>query len=164
MLDWPCYFWRILTVVAKIAGLSALTFILGGLSLPARGAESIAGSVKTTRGGAVVRRGAQIIPARAGMHLLVNDVLETSADGRLGAILQDGTGVGLGPNTELKIDSFVYEPADGKFGLLLRLARGVMAYFSGGIARLAPGSVTVETPVGVIGMRGTRMAVTIEGT
>jgi len=137
--------------------------MVGGLSFPARGAESIAGSVKTTQGGALVRRGAQVIPARAGMHLLVNDLLETSADGRLGAILQDGTGIGLGPNTQLKIDRFVYEPAEGKLGLLLRLVRGVMAYFSGGIARMAPGAVTVETPVGVVGMRGTRMAVTIDG-
>ncbi len=97
------------------------------------------------------------------MHLLVNDILQTSADGSLGAILQDGTGIGLGPNTELKIDSFVFEPVDGKFSLLLRLARGVIGYFSGRIARLSPGSVTVETPVGVIGLRGTHMAVSLEG-
>lgn len=138
--------------------------ILFLFTLSARGAESIAGSVKTVLGGAVVRRGTQTIPAHEGMHLLVNDILQTSADGRLGAILQDGTGIGLGPNTELKIDSFVFEPADGKFSLLLRLARGVMAYFSGRIARLAPGSVTVETPVGVIGLRGTHLAVSLDGT
>jgi hypothetical protein len=127
------------------------------------GAEEIAGSVKTAGGGAVVHRGSQTIPAQGGMHLLVNDVLQTSADGRLGVILQDGTGIGLGPNTELRIDNFVYDPSAGKLSLLLRLARGVMAYFSGGIARLAPGAVTVETPVGVIGLRGTHLAVTVEG-
>jgi hypothetical protein len=147
----------------RVTGVCAVILILGCLSLPASGAESIVGSIKTAQGGAVVLRGTQTIPAREGMHLLVNDILQTSADGRLGAILQDGTGIGLGPNTELKIDKFLYEPADGKLGLLLRLARGVMAYFSGRIARLAPGSVTVETPVGVIGLRGTQMAVTIEG-
>jgi len=110
-----------------------------------------------------VHRGEQTIPATAGMHLQVNDILQTSADGRLGAILQDGTGIGLGPNTELKIDSFIYDPANGKLSLILRLARGVMAYFSGRIAKLAPGAVTVETPVGVMGLRGTHMAVSIGG-
>jgi hypothetical protein len=119
--------------------------------------------VKTIQGGAVVHRGEQTIPATAGMHLQVNDILQTSADGRLGAILQDGTGIGLGPNTELKIDSFIYDPANGKLSLILRLARGVMAYFSGRIAKLAPGAVTVETPVGVMGLRGTHMAVSIGG-
>ena len=148
----------------KVTGVSVVILVLASLSLPAWGAESIVGSVKTAQGGAVIRRGVQTIPAHEGMHLLANDILQTSADGRLGAILQDGTGIGLGPNTELKIDSFIYEPSDGKLGLLLRLTRGVMAYFSGRIAHLAPGSVTVETPVGVIGLRGTQMAVTIEGT
>ena len=147
-----------------VTSVTALIMSVACLSLPAWAAETIAGSVKTAQGGAVVRRGTQTIPAREGMHLLVNDILQTSADGRLGAILQDGTGIGLGPNTELRIDSFLYEPSDGKLGLLLRLARGVMAYFSGRIAHLAPGSVTVETPVGVIGLRGTQMAVTVEGT
>jgi hypothetical protein len=133
------------------------------VTFSACGADDIVGSVKTALGGAEVRRGNDTLPARGGMHLLANDILRTSADGRLGVILQDGTGIGLGPNTELKIDSFVYDPSAGKLGLLLRLVRGVMAYFSGGIARLAPGSVTVETPVGVIGLRGTHLAVSLGG-
>ena len=142
----------------------AIFLILGCLRVDGWGAEPIAGSVKTVQGSAVVRRGAQTIPATEGMHLLVNDILQTSANGRLGAILQDGTGIGLGPSTELKIDSFIYEPADGKLSLILRLARGVLAYFSGRIARLSPGAVTVETPVGVMGLRGTHTAVSIGGT
>jgi hypothetical protein len=147
-----------------ITGVTATFLILLSLAFPMWGVDAIAGSVKTAQGGVVVHRGAQTIPATEGMHLLVNDILQTSADGRVGAILQDGTGIGLGPNTELKIDGFIYEPAQGKLALVLRLARGVMAYFSGRIARLAPGAVTVETPVGVMGLRGTRMAVSIGGT
>ena len=137
--------------------------ILVTLAFPCWGAEEIVGCIKTATGGAVVVRGSQSIPASDGMHLLANDVLRTSADGHLGAILQDGTGIGLGPNTELKIDSFIYEPANDKLGLVLRLVRGVIAYFSGRIAKLAPGTVTVETPVGVIGLRGTHLAVSIGG-
>lgn len=127
-------------------------------------AEDIVGSVKTAQGGAVVRRGNETIAARVSMHLLADDILQTSGDGRLGVILQDGTGIGLGPNTELRIATFIYDPSAGKFGLLLRLARGVIAYFSGRIAKFAPGSVTVETPVAVIGLRGTHLAVSVEGT
>lgn len=135
------------------------------ISLPSRviWAEDIVGCVKTVQGGAVIHRGTETIPATLGFRLLANDVLQTSGDGRLGIILQDGTGIGLGPNTELKIDNFVYEPSAGKLGLLLRLAHGVMAYFSGKIAQLAPGSVSVETPVAVIGLRGTHLAVSVDG-
>jgi hypothetical protein len=127
------------------------------------GAENFLGSVKTVRGGVVIRRGTATIPASEGLHLLLNDVLVTSADGQLGAILQDGTRIALGPNTELAIDRFAFEPAEGKFGLLLRLARGVLAYVSGKMAKFAPESIGVETPVGIVGLRGTELAVSIEG-
>ena len=100
---------------------------------------------------------------RTGMRLQLNDVLQTGADGRLGVILEDGTRIALGPNTELKVDQFVYQPAQGKFGLVLRLGRGVLAYISGRIAQFSAESVSIETPVGIIGLRGTHFAVSIEG-
>jgi hypothetical protein len=136
--------------------------ILNGSLLPIQGADTVIGCVKTAEG-AIVRRGTENIPAHEGIHLMLNDTLQTAAGGHVGAILQDGTRVSLGPNTELKIDQFVYEPAAGKFGLLLRLSRGVMGYISGKIAQFSPGSATVETPVGILGPRGTYLAVSLEG-
>src|SRR5215813_12463923 len=97
-----------------VLAVCASTFLL-------RAQEAFVGSIKTADGGSVVRRGASTVPTRVGLHLLLNDVLITSADGRLGVILEDGTRISLGPNTELTIDRFVYQPAEGKFGLLLRL-------------------------------------------
>jgi len=150
--------------VIVLAGRTACLFlVLSGLTCAVRGAETV-GSVKTVQGGAVVRRGADSFPIREGMRLLLNDILQTSADGRLGVILQDGTRISLGPKTEVRVDRFVYQPVDGKFGLLLRLSRGLLAYISGRIAQFSPESVSVETPVGVLGLRGTHFAVSIEGT
>lgn len=143
---------------------SSILPVLVSLTLSAWGAETIVGSVKTAQGGVNLRRGTETIPARQGMHLLLNDTLLTSENGRVGAILEDGTRISLGPNTELKIDRFFYEPVAGKFGLLLRLAKGVLVYVSGRIARFAPEAVTVETPVGLVGLRGTHVAISIEGT
>ena len=133
-----------------------------GLNLPVYGKESIAGSVKIVRGGATVIRNTETLPAREGMHLLVGDSLQTAADGQLGVILQDGTRLSMGPNTRLSIDQFLYEPAQEQFALAINLARGVMAYISGKIAQFSPGSVRVQTPVAVCGLRGTELAVTIE--
>jgi hypothetical protein len=140
-----------------------LFLVLSGLTFAVRGAETVVGSVKAVQGGAVVRRGTESIPIREGMHLMLNDILQTSADGRLGVILQDGTRISLGPNTELKVDRFVYQPVEGKFGLVLQLGRGMLAYISGRIAHFSPESISVETPVGVLGLRGTHFAVSIEG-
>jgi len=139
-----------------------LFLVLSSLTFSARGAEAIVGSVKTAQG-AVVRRGADTMPVQEGMRLLLNDILQTAADGRMAVILQDGTRISLGPSTELKIDQFVYQPAEGKFGLLLRLGRGILAYISGKIAQFSPASVSIQTPVGVLGLRGTHFAVSIEG-
>jgi len=142
----------------------AVSLLLSCFTQPVQGAEPVVGSVKTVEGAVTVRRGTESIPGREGLHLFANDVLQTAADGRLGLILQDGTRISLGPNTELRIDSYVYEPVDGRFGLLLRVFRGVMAYVSGKIGQMSPGSVRIETPVAVIGLRGTHFALTLEGS
>lgn len=147
-----------MTIKNWIAGISLVFFAV----LSAQGSDNIVGSLKTAQGGAFVVRGAERLPAREGMHLQEHDSLQTSEDGRLGIILQDGTRVSLGPNTTLAIDRFLYEPANGQYGLVLRLARGVMAYISGKIAQFSPESVRVETPVGVCGLRGTHFAASIE--
>ena len=132
-------------------------------ALPAVCQQSIVGSLKAVRGTVVVRRGTESLPGQQGLHLMAQDIVQTSADGSVGLILQDGTRIALGPSTELKIDQFVYAPVDGKFGLLVRLTRGVMAYISGKIAQYSPESVRVETPVGIVGLRGTDFAISLEG-
>jgi len=153
-----------LTQPKRVAKGVAAFLLLSWFTFSIQGAEPVVGSVKTALGGITVRRGAETIPVREGMHLFVNDVLRTSSDGRLGVILQDGTRVSLGPDTELRIDSFVYEPVNGRFGLVLRMARGVIAYVSGKIGQFSPASVRVETPVAVVGLRGTQFAIVLEGS
>jgi FecR protein len=139
-----------------------LFFFLAVTDQTALADEILVGSVKSVHGGAIILRGPVSIPVKEGAHLLLNDLLQTSHDGAIGAILQDGTRLSLGPDTELKIDRFVYQPADGKFGLLIRLTRGAMAYISGKIAQFSPGSVSVETPEAVLGLRGTEFIVSID--
>ncbi len=126
-------------------------------------ADPLVATIKSVHGNAIIVRGGNTIKIDDGAHILLNDTLRTQADGQLGVIMQDGTRLSLGPNTELKVDRFVYEPADGKFGLLLQMARGALAYVSGKIAQFAPGSVSVETPVGILGLRGTEFAVSLAG-
>ncbi len=128
----------------------------------AQAAEPGVGSVKTFKGASTVKRGGESIAAREGLHLQARDVLLTGADGRLGLILNDGTRISIGPNTEISVDRFTYEPARGQLDLVLRMVRGVMVYVSGKIAELAPQSVRVETPVGILGLRGTRVGVSLE--
>lgn len=128
---------------------------------PARAADPV-GVVRLADGIASIRRGDATLPARSGLPVLETDVLETGRDGRLGVILRDDTRIALGPDSTVRVDEFRFEPVEQRLGLLVRVIRGVAAFVSGHIARLAPEAVRVETPVGIVGIRGTRFATRIE--
>lgn len=117
--------------------------------------------MRNAEGRATVARGNQVIPATAGMKLLEGDALSTGADGSMGVILRDNSTLSLGPGSTLLLRSFRFSPGEGDFGLLVRIARGTMAYLSGLIGKLAPEAVRFETPTASIGIRGTRFAVKV---
>lgn len=121
--------------------------------------EPVIASIKTVQGNCVVQRGSQTLPATEGMHLQLGDMLKTVPGGGLALIMRDGTRVSLGPETDLTIDQFAYDPSHSKFALVMNLARGILAYISGKIATFSPEAVRVQTPVASIGVRGTKFVV-----
>lgn len=129
--------------------------VLAQVSPPAGIIKSVAGAVS------VVRFGGQS-SAVLGQGVFEGDTLKTGPDGRLGVTLKDGTRLSLGGNTELRIDSFAYAPAESRVGLVLKLLRGAITYVSGRIAQLAPGAVKIETPTSVIGIRGTHLLIGVD--
>jgi hypothetical protein len=134
-------------------------FALVVVAAPAFGQQpSAAGRIKVASGSAFIVRAASTEPAREGQFVFETDSLRTGADGRLGITLKDDTRVSLGPNSEVRVDKFVYAPADGQLGLMLYFARGVVAYVSGRIAKLSPDSIRLVTPAAIVGVRGTTLA------
>ncbi len=138
--------------------LTTVLLCLGAIPL-ARAAEPVSGSVKAVEGKCSIQRGVQTLAATQGMHLLEHDALVTGSDGRLAVILRDGTRLSLGPNSRLSIVQFAYNPSEKNYALLLDLGRGILAYVSGKIAKFSPEAVRVQTPVGSIGLRGTKFVV-----
>ena len=122
----------------------------------------VAGLVKTLAGTVLIVHEGQQMPAAIGRPLTQGDTVRTGADGRIGITLKDGTRLALGSNTELRIDTFAFSPEEGRLGLALKLLRGVAEYISGRIAQLAPGTVKIETPASVIGVRGTHLLIGVE--
>lgn len=127
------------------------------------GEAVVAGTVTAAAGEATVVRSGNAIPASRGMRLFSGDLLRTGADGHASAVLRDDTALSLGPDSQLAIDEFVYSPAQGRLSMLLRMIRGTLAYLSGKIGKLSPGAARLETPVATIGVRGTRLAIRVEG-
>jgi hypothetical protein len=95
------------------------------------------------------------------MKLLVGDTLFTGPDGSLGAIFRDDSSISMGPDSSFAVRNFEFAPATGKYGLLIRITRGSLAYLSGLIGKLSPESARFETPTATIGIRGTRFAVQV---
>jgi hypothetical protein len=122
------------------------------------------GRVKISAGAAfITRQNGQRIPAQVGQLLAESDALTTGADGRMGVTLRDETRISLGPNTEARLDRFVYAPGEGNLAFVLRIVRGLAVYVSGRIAKLSPDAVRIETPVAIVGVRGTHLAIRVDG-
>ena len=124
--------------------------------------RAVAGLIKLASGAVFVVRDGKLIPAQAGQVLVEADAIRTGADGRLGITLKDDTRVSLSPDSEVRLERFVYAPAEGSLALALKFVRGAAAYVSGRIAKLAPDSIRLETPAAIIGVRGTTLAIRVQ--
>ena len=117
--------------------------------------DTIIGYVKTAQGDASVVAAGMAIKAEPGTPVKTTNVLKTGPQGSLGITLKDNTLLSIGPDTELVVDDYVYNPAQDELKLVASLRQGSLNYVSGVIARLKPAAVSVRTPTGTIGVRGT---------
>jgi hypothetical protein len=139
---------------------AAVTIVTTG-SACAQTPPTGAGRIKIATGQVFVVRGGAATSASVGQMVLESDALRTGTDGRIGVTLRDETRVSLGPNSEVRLDSFLYTPAEGRLGLVLNFVRGMAVYVSGKIAKLAPDSIRLETPGAIVGVRGTTVAIQV---
>ena len=67
----------------------------------------------------------------------------------------------MGPLSEMVLADFLFQPESRRFAMLIKLFKGTFSYLSGSIGKLAPESVKIETPVGMVAVRGTHFLVKI---
>jgi hypothetical protein len=120
------------------------------------------GYVKTVTGEAWVGTAGQRVRAEAGTAVLLGSRLQTGKAASLGVSFKDNTLMSFGPDTELTVDEYLYAPAQDELKLSTRLIRGTLNYISGVIEKLKPDAVSVKTPTGIIGVRGTQFVVKVE--
>ncbi|HTH03457.1 MAG TPA: FecR domain-containing protein [Vicinamibacterales bacterium] len=147
---------RSLAVLAVVVGFATPVFA-------AQQEPSPAGRIKTVAGTAFIVRNNAVIPAEVGQVVYEADALRTGPDGKIGVTLKDDTRLALGPGSEVRLERFAYAPGTASLGMVLKFVRGVTAYVSGRLAKLAPDSVRLETPSAIVGVRGTTLAIRVEG-
>ena len=120
-----------------------------------------AGRIKVASGAAFIVRGSSTIAARPGDAVFASDALQTGPDGSLGLTLKDDTRLSLGPESEIRLERYVYAPDSGALGMVVNFVRGMAAYISGRMAKLAPDAIRLETPAAIVGVRGTTLALRV---
>lgn len=150
----------------RFAGSALQAAACAGLALWMGAAMASEGSpvgyVKNVKGTATVTTNGQAIDAQPGTPLHQGSVLKTGAQSSMGVTFKDNTLMSFGPNTLLTVEDYLYEPAEGKLKLGARMGKGTLNYVSGVIAKLQPEAVTVKTPAGMIGVRGTQFLLKVE--
>lgn len=128
----------------------------------AASATDTIGHIQTVAGLATVQRQGTTLSAATGVALQRGDVLRTGRPGAVGIVLTDDTTVSLGPNSELVLSQYDFEPKDKQFALVLNMVKGTFAFISGQIVKLAPASAQLRTPDATIAVRGTKVLVQVE--
>jgi len=123
--------------------------------------DSVIGYIKTSTDETAIIEAGNKLKAGLGSAVHVGDIIKTDANGSAGLTLKDNTVLSIGPNTELKIEAYQFLPEQDRLELNASLLSGTLHYISGVIAKLKPEAVRLNTPTGVIAVRGTRFLVKI---
>ncbi len=89
---------------------------------------------------------------RIGIDVQANEVITTNAKDRAHLVFLDGTSLTVGPNAQLTIDRFVFDPATKTGDLAITASKGVFRLVGGKISKTKP--IAIVTPSGTIGIRG----------
>lgn len=150
---------RVLSVPVRAVALSVLAALVFS---HATAAETV-GKIKKMAGSVIVERAGQPQAAKVGMGVDVGDVIRTDAGSAVGITTSDNALVSLGPNSELVVTEYTFNPTTHEGKMNAALKRGSLSMVSGKLTRQSPESVKIKTPTAVLAVRGTEFFAEVEG-
>lgn len=139
-----------------------LLLILLAISPAAAVQPDAIGRIQTIKGAVSILRGSSTLSAVAGSAVYRGDTIRTEKAASAGIVLADDSTLSLGPASEIVLKDYLFNPKEGKFAFVTRMAKGTFAYISGIIGKLDPNSIRMEIPEATIAVRGTRLLVAVE--
>jgi hypothetical protein len=115
--------------------------------------EEPIGNVATATGSASVVRNNETTPLKVKDDIYLNDVVQTGASSALGITFNDATTFNLKANTQITIDTYVYEDGGKKNAGVFDVAKGTAAFVAAAVAKT--GDMKITTPTATLGIRGT---------
>src|SRR5215216_4967916 len=89
---------------------------------------------------------------RIGIDVQANELITTNANDRAHLVFLDGSSLTVGPNAQLTIDKFVFDPSTKTGELAINASKGVLRLVGGKISK--NNAITITTPSSTIGIRG----------
>jgi hypothetical protein len=142
---------RVPLVRAVLLGASALTFV--GAPFIVGEAAAKVGVTSATDGdplGKPPTEAERVL--RIGIDVQANELITTNANDRAHLVFLDGSSLTVGPNAQLTIDKFVFDPSTKTGELAINASKGVLRLVGGKISKGQP--ITITTPSSTIGIRG----------
>ncbi len=140
--------------------IAALALILAAAAAQA----DDAGSVLFSKGTVTAQRSTAIALAK-GDGVLSSDTITTGDASRVQLMMIDGAKIAIRPNSEIRIDEYVYAAAaptvvdETNDKSAIALVKGGFRTITGAIGKEDHTKYEVRTPVGVLGIRGTDFAI-----
>ena len=121
--------------------------------------ESPIGAIEEVKGNATITRAdGTVETVTIGTPVYQGDIVETDASGAVNIVFIDETSMAVSEKARLSIDEYTFDPATESGTTNFSVLRGLFVFTSGLIGRDDPDDVTIDTPVGSIGIRGTVIA------
>ena len=96
-----------------------------------------------------------------GQNVVFNERIQTAAAGQTQLLFVDQSAMTVGPNSDLTIDKFVYNPDSGTGNMTVSAAKGVLRFVGGKLSKQENG-VDVKTPQATIAVRGGAFLMTVQ--
>jgi hypothetical protein len=87
-----------------------------------------------------------------GAEVVHKERIKTSGNGSLQLLFLDRTTLNIGPNSDLVIDDYVFDPKTNAGKMSVSLGKGLMRFVGGQISH--DGNASISTPSALIGIRG----------
>jgi len=93
--------------------------------------------------------------------VFLGDKVTSKIGSSLQVLLKDDSTFTVGPQCDMVIDKFVYDPDKNTNSISAKVKKGMFRFASGKVSKTNPQEVNIETPTATMGIRGTMVEVLV---
>lgn len=125
-------------------------------------AQEAIGTLKSLRGQTVLERAGGKRAAAPGDALQSGDRILTGSDGQASLSFRDQSSLTIGPNSDVDLTRYRFDPVTHQGEQQVRLRSGGLAAISGKLAKASPEAVKFNAGTMTLGVRGTRFVAELQ--